>query len=215
MMIIEENTLDTRAESIFQSHVWETSQNFGSFLNMISSTKIIDTQWETPDLDFVNISVQLPINEQYVPVLVFSENQSNDFSSEVNSENKNFRFRFCSETNDQYSIETNNKVSVVNNFLRIIEESEKQGRKLLATKEAHKLIEFFISISFFDIVDIILELAVKKNFSLEVLIAFLSSTLAFKDKLKNRDLLFDKALDIAEKQLGQETIRKSIFSNLK
>lgn len=133
-------------------------------------------------------------------------------SSKIQNNHSNFWTDEC-----VLLIEENNRTmnAIANNFLSKIEELETQGKKHSSIKEAHKLFEKLLSIPSIEIADQVLKQAANKKFSLAILIAFLASTLSFKNELSNRILLFEKAKRLAIADLGVEKANSPIFDNLK
>jgi hypothetical protein len=105
--------------------------------------------------------------------------------------------------------------SLASKLLFRIEELESAGRFQESIKEIHKLFEKLLSMASIDVANQILLQASKKRFSLTILVAFLTSTSAFKIELPNRSFVFDLAEKIAIKELGQDNLNRSIFHTLK
>lgn len=111
--------------------------------------------------------------------------------------------------------EENNMKIIADSFLFKIEELERNKRKHASIKEVHLLFEDLLSMSSIDLANQILKQSISRNFSLSIIVAFLASTLPFKAELPNRNLVFEKAKEVAISKLGQEQLNKSIFNNLK
>ena len=83
-----------------------------------------------------------------------------------------------------------------------------------AIKTSHKLIEDWTKMNAFDFLNNFLSHASRKDFSLPVLVAFLASTIKFKNRLPNRIELFERTSQKAIDELGLEKFNKSIFRRL-
>jgi hypothetical protein len=130
----------------------------------------------------------------------------NDFVKETNA---------FSATVSNISFLEKSMSSVGRTLLSRIKVLEEVGKKQEAIKEAHDSVHRLVAMDFIKIIDSILHQVSNSNFSLPVLIAFLASTKKLKESLKNRDLVFSKAEDIAIAEIGAEKVNNSIFRNLK
>ncbi|MGK7392726.1 MAG: hypothetical protein ACNS60_20390 [Candidatus Cyclobacteriaceae bacterium M2_1C_046] len=83
-----------------------------------------------------------------------------------------------------------------------------------ALKSSHSLIEDWISIKSFDLINSFLLNASREDFSLPILVALLAATVKFKNKIPNRSDLFESASQKATSELGLEKFNKSIFRQL-